>query len=529
MLNNNASSPTVRNCVFTANTADGGGAMGNFFGSNPLVEGCTFTANSAAFTAGAVFHTTASPTYRNCAFDNNTAISFGGAMFIDLNSNPTIENCVLSNNSAPGAGSHGGALFMDRTSNPAMENCIFFGNSAERGGVMYLDNSSAPQMVNCTLAANAASDIGGALFVESGSPTAVNCIFWDNTGGEIVGGTPTVTFSDVQGGFAGAGNLDADPLFVNAAGGDLRLSSGSPCIEVGNNAAPNLPPTDLDGADRVVDGNLDATATVDMGAYEFAVSDENNDLDTGMMATLDPQGAGADPTMGSLVQIENVSGPNDATITATVTTENTQPDAGGFGGVANTLIIDTSLADGEFFMTVTIPFSAADLGGTDPFALNLTFYNSGTDAWELAVAANTVASPGHPTPVGDRFTETVPPSLGTLGVRDLGDYGVFWDGTAMTGFVWANVDHTTDFRPAFREFPSDNDVDGDVDGIDFSVFASCFNKAGNPPRTFGCNSDAQDAFDFDNDGDIDGIDFSSFASCFNKAGNPPRTFGCPQN
>ena len=68
-----------------------------------------------------------------------------------------------------------------------------------------------------------------------------------------------------------------------------------------------------------------------------------------------------------------------------------------------------------------------------------------------------------------------------------------------------------------------------MDGIDFSVFASCFNKAGNPPRTFGCDSDAQNAFDFDKDGDIDGVDFSKFASCFNKAGNPPRTIGCPQN
>lgn len=76
--------------------------------------------------------------------------------------------------------------------------------------------------------------------------------------------------------------------------------------------------------------------------------------------------------------------------------------------------------------------------------------------------------------------------------------------------------------------PADNDGDGDVDGVDFGVFASCFNKAGNLPRTLGCNSGAQDGFDFDDDGDVDGVDFSSFASCFNGAGNPPRSLGCPQ-
>jgi choice-of-anchor B domain-containing protein len=77
--------------------------------------------------------------------------------------------------------------------------------------------------------------------------------------------------------------------------------------------------------------------------------------------------------------------------------------------------------------------------------------------------------------------------------------------------------------------PADCDSDGDVDGIDFAVFASCYNKAGNPPRTLGCSTQQGQKFDFDDDGDVDGIDFSVFASCFNQAGNPPRTFGCPSN
>jgi hypothetical protein len=74
--------------------------------------------------------------------------------------------------------------------------------------------------------------------------------------------------------------------------------------------------------------------------------------------------------------------------------------------------------------------------------------------------------------------------------------------------------------------PQDADMDGDVDGVDFAVFASCFNKAGNPPRTLGCDSNQANQMDSDKDGDVDGVDFSVFASCFNKAGNPPRVLGC---
>jgi formylglycine-generating enzyme required for sulfatase activity len=102
----------------------------------------------------------------------------------------------------------------------------------------------------------------------------------------------------------------------------------------------------------------------------------------------------------------------------------------------------------------------------------------------------------------------------------------FWQVTATTdtgtveGPVWS-------FTVTPLCVPADSDCDGDVDGVDFAQFASCFNKAGNPPRTLGCDAMAQDDLDFDDDGDVDGVDFSKFAACFNKAGNPPRTLGCP--
>ena len=69
----------------------------------------------------------------------------------------------------------------------------------------------------------------------------------------------TVTYSDVQGGYGGTGNLNADPKFVAAAAGNYHLRVGSPCIDTGTTTG--APTTDLDGTPR--------DATPDLGAYEF--------------------------------------------------------------------------------------------------------------------------------------------------------------------------------------------------------------------------------------------------------------------
>src|SRR5438132_3699198 len=64
------------------------------------------------------------------------------------------------------------------------------------------------------------------------------------------------------------GNLSSDPLFMSAANGDFHLRLGSSAIDAGDNTTPNLPTTDFDGNPRIVDGNNDGAAIVDLGAYE---------------------------------------------------------------------------------------------------------------------------------------------------------------------------------------------------------------------------------------------------------------------
>ena len=59
---------------------------------------------------------------------------------------------------------------------------------------------------------------------------------------------------------------------MDVANGDLHLDPGSLCIDVGNYAAPYLPSHDFEGDIRILDGDGDGTAIVDMGVDEVVHS-----------------------------------------------------------------------------------------------------------------------------------------------------------------------------------------------------------------------------------------------------------------
>lgn len=125
---------------------------------------------------------------------------------------------------------------------------------------------------NCTFISNRIYSGGGAL----GYSTAYNCVF---KGNEDADGSELYC-SDVYNSCSVEltnglnGNITNAPLFVDAANGDFRLQSNSPCINWGNNAYVTNA-TDLSGNPRIVEG------TVDMGAYEYqgtvGSADSDND------------------------------------------------------------------------------------------------------------------------------------------------------------------------------------------------------------------------------------------------------------
>ncbi|UCE99901.1 MAG: hypothetical protein JSV82_02215, partial [Planctomycetota bacterium] len=283
---------TLTNCSFSGNSSvETGGGMENHY-SNPIVTDCNFTGNSAYFGGGIENYDT-SLTLTNCIFSGNTSDWDGGAIDNQFRSNITISNCIFTGNSA--VWNDGGAMNND-TSSPTITNCTFSGNSAyDWGGAVRNIYSSSPTLTNCTFTGNTATTGGGMFNHDSSNPTVTNCIFWDDTPDEIFNSnsSTTVTYSDIQGGWSGTGNIDEDPCFVDADGLDdifgteddnLRLLSASPCVDKGDNTALPADTTDLDddgnttepipfdlaGNSRIVDGNSDGNPVVDMGAYEKA-------------------------------------------------------------------------------------------------------------------------------------------------------------------------------------------------------------------------------------------------------------------
>ena len=229
-----SSSAVLTNCVLTGNSTpyDGGGAYGG------TLNHCTLSANSANGYGGGGWVCT----LNNCTLTGNSAAWGGGA------DGGTLNNCTLSGNLARIWG--GGALGC------TLNNCTLTGNSATFGG-----GADGGTLNNCTLTGNWATNSGGGAF----NCTLNNCIVYFNSdpNGGNYGLYNTLNYCcTTPMPTNGVGNITNAPLFVNYAGGNLRLQSNSPCINSGDNAYV-VGSTDLDGNPRIVGG------TVDIGAYEY--------------------------------------------------------------------------------------------------------------------------------------------------------------------------------------------------------------------------------------------------------------------
>jgi len=73
---------------------------------------------------------------------------------------------------------------------------------------------------------------------------------WGNSNGQIVksdGSQPIVSYSDVEGGLQGQGNIDADPMFLDPANHDYHITPESPCVDAGDpDFVPGEGETDID-------------------------------------------------------------------------------------------------------------------------------------------------------------------------------------------------------------------------------------------------------------------------------------------
>jgi hypothetical protein len=255
--------------TITAGNADGpyphhyGGGLFNPDGKVQLVN-CTLRGNTAVW-GGALMNLGPSVTLVNCHLVGNRALMLAGGLY-NYEGTATLANCRVVGNTADYAEVAGGAALYNLDGGLTLGDCTVADNRSPNGMAIASFQWGAPAAL--------AVQVANSILFNGGNE------IWSNIRAAV-----EVTYSDVQGGWTGAGNLSADPQFIQRGtrsiegewiDGDYRLKASSPAIDAGSDAAlsadnldmdadgdtAELLPFDLDNEPRI------EGAKVDMGAYE---------------------------------------------------------------------------------------------------------------------------------------------------------------------------------------------------------------------------------------------------------------------
>ncbi|MBN1220132.1 MAG: hypothetical protein JXM69_14485 [Anaerolineae bacterium] len=402
--------PALANTTFLSNTARsfGGGLASQtdqVSSSSITLTDVTFTGNETwasgiIGTGGGMYHASGPATLTRVVFENNVSRNYGGGFHLENNGSATLNEVSFIGNTADNGGGicigiestpdnstltltrgvfiHNRAWFagsgmMQAHGDSTLVDVMFSQNTVDTygGGVSIYDGTAT--LLGVTMANNTAGLDGGGLYVyNNGNATLANSILWGNSatqdGDQIQNdGTLDITYSDIQESGGGGNNLDADPLFIDAANDDLRLSYLSPAIDAGNSLSVTTG-IDLAGNPRIVG------AAVDMGAYELA-----GPIITLQKSVTPTQGVPYHGVVTYTLALANVGVQSD-----TVTLTDTLPDKISFGGWVsqpagtlrngNTLTWTGAITAEE---TITLAFTATHSGSTGDIITN-TAYFSGT-------------------------------------------------------------------------------------------------------------------------------------------------------
>lgn len=236
------SNPIINGNTISGNSTSGiygpGGGIFCAGNSNPTISSNIINGNSASDRGGGISCYESSPLITSNTIRDNTG-GDGAGIHFEI-SNSSIDGNIISNNVASdGAGILCESSTLELRNNIINDNSASLGENCIGGGINC--RNSDLTIVNNTLYNNLANDYGGGISCNEGSNLeGSNNILWANTssnGSQIYtfGGTIGFSYSDIEGGWEGEGNIDCDPQFCGPDTGNFYLDFNSCCVGAGQN------------------------------------------------------------------------------------------------------------------------------------------------------------------------------------------------------------------------------------------------------------------------------------------------------
>jgi hypothetical protein len=213
---------------------------------------------SSATEAAISFEDGPSGLVQECLFTDNHSSAKAAAIEIANSDQIDILQNVIHNNSSTSGPAGIACLGAD----PQIKNNLIYANTANFGAFAF-KNESVPVVINNTIANN--SSDSALMIIFNSWPIIRNNIMRDEAElALIINSEPEFTYNNLSAELDGTGNINADPLFVDAEIGNYQLAENSPCIDAGDPAAEFNDP----------DGSIN-----DMGAWGGALALDGVPLD----------------------------------------------------------------------------------------------------------------------------------------------------------------------------------------------------------------------------------------------------------
>ena len=242
--------------------------------ASPVVKNCIITNNNCQ-NGGGIYAENSQATFENVIIQNNNInqpnIPNGGSGLFLLNCNSNIIRCTIKNNTdnpASGVSNYGGGGVLVYGGSTNIQSSKIIANYAKGygGGISLYAGSSAfieNTIISNNIGGTAGNYTGGGIHTDNCNFVLKNSVIWGNDEfGISIGGYPNVTifnsvlfnnvpdqiiggfnlnitYSDIQGGSTGVGNINVNPNFVNPSANNFNLLNYSQCIGSGSNIGIN--------------------------------------------------------------------------------------------------------------------------------------------------------------------------------------------------------------------------------------------------------------------------------------------------